>query len=114
MQCVCPEGKTDSLIVEGDVGVGPLWCSRCLCHLEAEDAPISEELLSALLSWGMVYGVWIDWEKDEPRLDRLDVEQEFNEKGVLLTEQLKQEIGEMYTIVYVPSDIMKMYGLEKQ
>ncbi|MEK3889877.1 hypothetical protein [Bacillus sp. FSL K6-3431] len=113
MNCFCESGGTTELKIEGDVGADPFWCNKCDCNLDIDNVPISGELAEELLSWAMNYGEWIDWEKDRLIPKGLDLEQEFNKSGVILTEKVKREIGGNYKIKFMPSTSASVYAQMK-
>lgn len=103
MNCCCKSRETNDLKIEGDVGADPIWCNRCGCNLDMEDVPLSESLAKELSIWAMSYGRWIDWELDELLPGGTQLENQFNQEGLVLTEKVKQEIGGNYHMKFVPS-----------
>ena len=110
MNCFCESGETNDLKIEGDVGADPIWCNRCGCNLDIEDAPIPDELTEALSSWVMEYGEWIDWDKDKLLFNGIELEDEFNQIGLELTEKVKQELGDKYKVKYSLSNSARSYA----
>ncbi|WP_141430638.1 hypothetical protein [Bacillus sp. 03113] len=106
--CACNE--TNELIIEGDVGADPIWCSKCGCNLEIEALSVSKMLEMELSSWAMTYGEWIDWDKDVLLPNGIVLEKEFNARGLILTEKVKQEIGDQYKIKFSPSSSTRLYA----
>jgi hypothetical protein len=103
-------GETNDLKLEADVGADPIWCNRCGSNLEIEEVPISNELAEELSSWVRKYGKWIDWEKDKLLPNGIEMEDEFNQKGVILVEKLKQESRGNYKIKFMPSTSARFYA----
>ena len=114
MICCCDSGVTNSLKVEGDVGADPIWCNSCGCNLDIEDVPISAELAKELSNWTTKYGEWIDWDSDKLLPNGLEMEAEFNQIGVILSEKLKQGIDDTYKIKFIPSTSAKHYTQVKR
>ena len=110
MNCFCESKETYDLKIEGDVGADPIWCNRCGCNLDIDDVPISDELADKLSSWVMKYGEWIDWNKDKLLPNGIELEDEFNQMGVILTEKMKQELGDKYKVKYSPSTSARSYA----
>jgi len=110
MNCCCDSGKTNDLKIEGDVGADPIWCNRCGCNLDIEDVPISDGLTEELLSWAMKYGEWIDWNKDKLLPNGIEIEDNFNQIGLVLTEKVKQELDGKYKIKFTPSTSARFYA----
>jgi hypothetical protein len=109
LNCCCENGETNDLKIEADVGADPIWCNRCGCNLDIEGVPISNELGEELSSWAMKYGEWFDWDKDKLLPNGLEMEDDFNQKGVTLVEKLKQEIEGNYKIKFLPSSSARFY-----
>ena len=109
MNCCCDSGETDDLKVEGDVGADPIWCNECGCNLDIEDIPIPKELAEELASWAAKYGEWVNWDIDKLRPNGIELEAEFNQIGVALTEKLKNEIAGKYRIKFMPSTSTGFY-----
>jgi len=110
LNCCCDCGKTNELKIEGDVGADPIWCNRCGCNLDIEDVPISAGLAEELSSWAMKYGEWIDWSKDELLLNGIELEDEFNRIGIVLTEKVREELSDKYNIQYSLSTSARFYA----
>ncbi|WP_235816470.1 hypothetical protein [Bacillus massilinigeriensis] len=55
------------------------------------------------------YGKWIDWDKDTLLLNGIDLEDQFNQMGVALTEKVKQDLGGKYKVKYTPSKSARNY-----
>lgn len=109
MQCFCATKKTYDLKIEGDVGADPIWCQHCGCNLELEDLPLSEEVKSQLEKWAGKYGEWIDWEQDQLVSNGIEMEALHNKEGLILTEKVKDELGEKYRLSFSPAMIAKRY-----
>ncbi|AJD89587.1 hypothetical protein JMA_02700 [Jeotgalibacillus malaysiensis] len=110
MNCCCEDGKIRALKLEGDVGADPVWCHQCGCNLDIEEVPISNELKQTLILWAGKYGEWIDWDKDCLIDNGIELEERFNQAGYTLLQQLKQEIGEVYSITYSASSSARHYA----
>ncbi|MTT30426.1 hypothetical protein GMB86_00165 [Terrilactibacillus sp. BCM23-1] len=110
MNCFCGNRETNDLKIEGDVGADPIWCNKCGCNLDIEDIPISDVLAEELVSWAMKYGEWIDWDKDKLLPNGIELEDEFNQIGVALTEKVKQELGHKYKVKYSLSTSARYYS----
>lgn len=74
-----------------------------------EDVPISDELAEELSAWARDYGKWIDWELDKLLPNGTQLEDHFNQAGLVLTEKVKQEIGGNYNIKFMPSTSARFY-----
>ncbi|MEK3798075.1 hypothetical protein MHI18_07305 [Peribacillus sp. FSL H8-0477] len=112
MECIC-EKKSFDLKIAGDVGADPIWCNRCGCNLDIEDIPISIELIRELKEWINMYGEWIDWDKDILLSNGIQLEEEHNEKGLNLTEKIKDELKGEYKIIFSPSTTVRTYEKKK-
>lgn len=109
MNCCCKKGRTKDLIIEGDVGADPFWCKKCKCNIDSNEVPISVDLKQELLSWSTTYGEWIDWKVDAFIPNGIELENEFNHKGIALTKKVQQEIGNTYSIQFIASTSARMY-----
>lgn len=109
MNCYCNRDTYD-LKIEGDVGADPIWCNKCGCNLDIEEIPISAKLADELSSWAMRYGEWIDWNKDTLVTNGVELEDEFNKIGVVITEKVKRELGGEYKINFMPSTSARFYA----
>lgn len=98
--CSCKQFK--KLKVEADFSADPLWCAKCYMNLDIEDFSLSESLLKALFEWIGDYGTWIDWETDGVVAGGVALEAAHNERGVVLTELVKQQLSQ-FDIVFSPS-----------
>ncbi|MDV2580914.1 hypothetical protein [Alkalibacillus haloalkaliphilus] len=107
MECLCDEKKTNDIKVEGDVGADPFWCYYCECNLDLEESSISIELREELMKWILKYGEWINWSNDEVVSNGVELEEEHNRIGSLLTEKVKKELGDNYKISFSPSTFAK-------
>ncbi|WP_017186582.1 hypothetical protein [Alkalibacillus haloalkaliphilus] len=107
MKCLCDEQKTNDIKVEGDVGADPFWCHHCMCNLDSEEFPISIELRDELMKWILKYGEWINWSNDEVVSNGVELEEEHNRIGRLLTEKVKKELRGDYKVSFSPSTFAK-------
>ena len=111
MRCgFCEEEKTFNLKVEGDVGADAIWCDECYCNFDIYDIPISNGLKERLAKWMQQYGEWIDWNKDVLCHNGLQMEDEHNKMGELLTVEVRKELGEEYKVRFSPSSSARMYA----
>ncbi|MFC0562350.1 hypothetical protein [Halalkalibacter alkalisediminis] len=110
MYCFCEQKETLVLKVEGDVGADPLWCNQCSCNFDLEDIPISDELKGELMRWGNKYGKWIDWDKDKLIPNGIEMEEEHNKQGSILTEKVKKELRGKYRVKFSPSTMARGYA----
>lgn len=110
LNCCCDSGETNELKIEGDVGADPIWCSRCGCNLGIEDVPISDELAKELSYWAIKYGEWIEWDIDKLLPNGIELEDHFNQIGLVLTEKVKQELDGKYKIEFISSTSARYYA----
>ncbi|MGE7780481.1 hypothetical protein ACQKL0_11015 [Peribacillus sp. NPDC097264] len=103
LDCLCARRKPSILKLEADTGADPIWCHLCGCNLDLDEVPISDELKMGLSDWVREYGDWIDWETDTMLPDGMTLEKEHNEKGLRLTEKIKEELDGNYRIIFSPS-----------
>ncbi|WP_078544895.1 hypothetical protein [Litchfieldia alkalitelluris] len=113
MRCACKQMKSYDLKIEGDVGADPIWCKHCSCNLNLEELPISQKLKSELIEWVTKYGEWIDWDRDQLIPNGIEMEDEHNTQGAKLTEKVKKELKETYTIKFSPSTMARSYANNK-
>lgn len=113
MRCYCENKKTFDLKVEGDVDIDPIWCNQRGCNFDIEEVPISEDLKDELMKWAKQYDKWIDWSKDTLRSNGIELENESNKLGLLLTDKVKKALGAKYKVSFSPSSSARMYpGLD--
>lgn len=98
------------LKIEGDVGADPFWCDKCGSNIDIVDIPVSPRLQKDLLSWATQYGEWIDWGEDMLLPNGIQLENQFNLLGKILTEKVKEELGDTYTIIFTPSKSARYYA----
>lgn len=110
MQCLCKNKDPFDIKVEGDVGADPIWCNKCGCNFDIEEVPISDDLKDELMKWVMMYGEWIDWNKDSLRSNGIELENGHNKLGQQLTDKVKKELGAKYTVTFSPSTSARMYA----
>lgn len=89
--------------LEADFTADPIWCKDCGENLDIEEFPISDKLQGILIKWVLEYGKWIDIETDTLNENGLKLEESHNQKGLQLLHDLKNELGEKYPIIFVPS-----------
>ena len=110
MRCdFCNSSRTYTLKVEGDVGADAIWCDECYSNFDIYNMPISKSLRAELIKWAQQYGEWIDWSKDELYQNGIEMEEDHNQSGILLTAEVRKELGETYTVKFSPSSSAKMY-----
>ncbi|KOO48689.1 hypothetical protein [Viridibacillus arvi] len=102
MKCNCNSQISNNLIVEADF-TDPIWCGKCRANFEIEEFDLSINLLDSFSSWSENYGEWIDWDTDKRLPNADELISKFNKEGLRLTEQLRDELGESYTITFSPS-----------
>lgn len=102
MQCFC-KNQTYSLKIEADFVADPVWCNECNCNIDMEDLPLSEQLKNDLHLWSLVFGSWRDKETDKLVKDAYAIINQYNNRGLELTERVKEELGNKYSVLYVPS-----------
>ena len=111
MHCgFCEEEKTFNLKVEGDVGADAIWCDECYCNFDIHEISISNGLKARLAKWMQQYGEWIDWGKDVLCHNGVQMEDEHNKMGELLTVEVRNELGEEYKVRFSPSSSARMYA----
>lgn len=110
MNCLCDEGKTYELKIEGDVGADPIWCDECMCNLELEDLSLSSELSRELWEWMGDYGEWFDWENDEVVPNGVELEAAHNIQGEALAIKVQKELEGKYRIRFSPSIMASTYN----
>lgn len=110
MLCFCEDKESFNFKVEADVGADPIWCDECYGNFDIEDVPISKSLKVELKKWIQQYGKWIDWSKDVLRSNGIQMEDEHNKLGQLLTEEVQKELGTEYKIIFSPSSSARMYN----
>ncbi|ARK32254.1 hypothetical protein [Halalkalibacter krulwichiae] len=112
MSCLCGQSLTLNLKVEGEIGADALWCESCGCNLDLEELPLSKRLKNRLMNWSANYGSWYDWENDVVVQGGVKLEIEHNQEGIVLTEEIKNELGVIYKVVFSPSDTVSSYKNE--
>lgn len=110
MKCSFCEEVTFHLKVEGDVGADAIWCDKCCCNLAIYDMPISNSLKKRLTAWTQQYGEWMDWSKDMLCSNGIQMEEEHNKTGELLTVEVRNELGDEYKVRFSPSSSTRMYA----
>ncbi|SMQ85035.1 hypothetical protein SAMN05444673_6332 [Bacillus sp. OV166] len=100
---VCKCEFTNSFKLEADLVADPIWCNVCGWNLEIEDFPLSDKLREELLQWVSEYGKWIDLETDSLKENGLKQQENHNEKGLQLFQEVKKQLGEKYPIIFVPT-----------
>ncbi|SFJ30147.1 hypothetical protein SAMN04487936_101594 [Halobacillus dabanensis] len=109
MKCLCEQGVTNELKVEGDVGADPIWCNRCHCNLDIEEVPIELDLKLELMKWIKKYGDWMDWDEDKIVPSGVELEIEHNKKGWKLTEKVQKQLEGKYKVSFSPSTFANTY-----
>lgn len=106
MEGICDCNKVVSLKVEADMGADPLWCAICNYNLDIEDIELPDQLTADLFAWVNDFASWVDWETDTLIEDQEAVEAAHNERGLQLTEIVKETLKGQYEVIFSPS---KMY-----
>lgn len=109
INCKCKE-TTCALKVEADFVTDPLWCNICGYNLDMHLIPLSNELKSELKKWVLNYGKWIDLETDKLIDNGFELEDKHNEVGLSLTEKVRRELGDHYSITFSPSKLARSYA----
>ena len=106
-------GNKYSLKLEADFAVDPTRCGKCRLTIELHTFPLSFSLKEDLVAWGDDYGKWIDFKCDSLIENGIELEDEFNKKGIQLTERVKNELGEQFTVTFSPSLSAQSYKYKK-
>ncbi|PGX73220.1 hypothetical protein COE31_23265 [Priestia megaterium] len=101
--------KHNKYKLEADFSADPIWCNDCGENLDLEEFPLSENLKGELEEWIDDYGNWIDFDTDSLRENGIEMETEYNKKGLQLFGQVKKQLGIDYPIVFVPSKSGELY-----
>ncbi|MDQ0205710.1 hypothetical protein [Alkalicoccobacillus murimartini] len=105
MECICNR-DIFNIKIEADIAADPFWCSHCGCNLDIDDFPLSRSLKKELINWVTEYGRWLDWSTEEWLPGGKKLEVEHNSYGLLLTEKVKSELGEAYSIHFSSSKMI--------
>ncbi|ARF15956.1 hypothetical protein SporoP17a_00730 [Sporosarcina ureae] len=62
-----------------------------------------------LHKWLLEYGKWINWDQDVLYSNWIQMEDEHNEMGELLTIEVREELGEGFLVPFSPSSSARMY-----
>ena len=100
-------------IMEADVFALPIWCDECLYNLALDHFPLPEVLQDELVAWIHDYGKWIDWSTDEIIPGGVQLEQQHNERGEMLAEQMKAVLEGKYMVRFVPSTFARRHCKEE-
>ncbi|MGX9292461.1 DUF1835 domain-containing protein [Bacillus sp. A015] len=95
--------------IEGTYGGEPFQCGHCQCHLERDDVPLSDALLSKIWNWAIQYGRWFDEETEDLLPDGVEMEKKFNHAGERITEEVKNALSPMYQVEYSPSEMTRHF-----
>lgn len=106
MERICGCKKIITLKVEADMGADPLWCAVCNYNLDIEDIELPNDLKAELFLWVNDFASWIDWETDALIEGQEAVEMTHNQRGLQLTEIVKEELKGKYEVLFSAS---KMY-----
>jgi hypothetical protein len=87
LENLCKCEFTNSLKIEADFGGDPIWCNQCGWNLDIEDFPLTDDLKVELDQWNSLY-------------KKISIN-EHNSIGEHLTEKVKEELGNEYTIVLI-------------
>lgn len=113
MKCLCDEGETTYVKIEGDMGADPIWCDFCMCNLDLEDFLLSDALADELWDWMREYGEWMNWDKDQFLPNGIELEEIHNLQGKALTEKVKKELEGKYSVRFSPSTMVSTYSIRK-
>ena len=100
---LCRCQKIKQVKVEADISADPLWCGRCFSNLDIDYFALPLELKQELKAWIDDYGKWIVWENDGIVQGGVSMEQQHNERGALLTVEVKIALRDQYDVVFSPS-----------
>ena len=100
MDCYC-KIKTNSLRIEADLVPDSTWCDDCDCNIDMEELPLSEILINNLYSWTYEYGKWRDKDTEKLVENSFGILKQYNNRGLELTERVRQELGDTYTVRYI-------------
>lgn len=110
MHCFCQEDEEIIYLkIEGDFGADAIWCDDCSSNLDIEEIPISQPLKEKLVQWARQYGSWMDWENNVMYTNGIQMEEEHNKLGQLLTEKVQEELGFKYKVCFSSSTLAKLY-----
>ena len=99
------------LKIEADFAVDPIWCNKCGALIDITTFPLLAELRDQLVGWGNEYGKWIDLESDSLAENGIELQEDYNRKGLQLTEKVKNELGEKFKVRFKPSSSAESYKL---
>ncbi|MGB3642813.1 MAG: hypothetical protein WBA39_35305 [Rivularia sp. (in: cyanobacteria)] len=94
-----------------DYGCYPLWWvnSEKIGDIDPETLPLSQETINRLEKWADMYDAKLN--EDEPGLSSFSTNEEqdnFEEEGISLWKQLKQELASTYEVVYFSEKLRKI------
>ena len=107
---LCRCQKIKQVKVEADISADPLWCGRCFANLDIDHFALPTELKQELQAWIDDYGKWIDWENDGIVQGGVLMDQQHNERGALLTVEVKIALRDQYDVVFSPSTFAKEHS----
>ncbi len=110
MDCFFCEEDIFNVKVEGDLSADAIWCDQCHSNFDISDFPISKSLKVKLSKWMQQYGAWIDWNKDLLYSNGIQLEDEHNKMGELLTIEVRKELGNQYQVRFSPSSSARYYA----
>ncbi|MEH7885206.1 hypothetical protein V7654_12905 [Bacillus sp. JJ1609] len=84
--CICE--FTNSFKIEADFVADAIWCNQCGENLDMEDFPITDNLKTELGQWTGLY-------------KKISIN-EHDSIGEHLTGKVKEELGNEYTILFIP------------
>jgi hypothetical protein len=102
MECYC-KIKTNILKIEADFVPDPIWCNECNCNIDMEDLPLSDQLKNDLYTWALAFGKWRDKDTEKLLKNAFQIINQYNNRGLELTEKVRKELSNKYTVLYVPS-----------
>lgn len=98
--CKCSFEIPSKLIVEADFA-DPIWCGHCRANLEIGDFKLTHSLQNAYSDWLRDFVEWFRMMDSEEKEYVLALISKHNEVGLELTDRLKEELGENYSITFL-------------
>lgn len=94
-----------------DYGCYPLWwvSSEKIGDIDPETLPLSQQTINRLEKWAEMYDAKLN--EDEPTLSSFSSNEEqasFEEEGINLWKQLKQELESNYEVVYFSEKLRRI------
>ncbi|MBF2013898.1 MAG: hypothetical protein IGS23_01535 [Rivularia sp. T60_A2020_040] len=100
----------ETIKLMADYGCYPLWWvnSEKIGDIDPETLPLSQQTINRLEKWAEMYDAKLD--ENEPALSIFSSNEEqqiFEEEGINLWKQLKQELATNYEVVYFSEKLGK-------